>query len=241
MSRKNIRFFTVLLVVFALLVANNTNAAANTAQAETSVRLAYNGTWAPGITHYGFVPAQRVQPSDLSVAEQPVDQAAAHLAEFASGLQAVSASQVAGIFADEVLAYPVIQQPSGNAGFVSNDTGVVTQFSTPSQFGVTGIVAHNYLAGQYFFNLGIGNDIYVVNGDGSTAHYVVRSIRQFQALQPNSAYSDFVDLNSGASFTSTELFYEVYANAGTLVLQTCIANGDSDSWGRLFVIAEKIS
>ena len=52
--------------------------------------------------------------------------------------------------------YPVIQQPAGQAGYVSQQTNVVTEFSMPKKYGVTGSTCHNYLAGAEFFNLEVG-------------------------------------------------------------------------------------
>jgi hypothetical protein len=67
----------------------------------------------------------------------------------------------------------------------------------------------------------------------------VKQILHYQALSPSSPYSDFLDLDdpNGTRISVETLFYKVYTQNGTLVLQTCIeANGNS-SWGRLFVIA----
>lgn len=73
-------------------------------------------------------------------------------------------------------------------------------------------------------------------------YYRVTAAESYQALVPNSPYSDFVNLDdpTGKVITSSELFKHVYARPDTLVFQTCInANGDP-SWGRLFVTAEKV-
>lgn len=147
---------------------------------------------------------------------------------------------VRGIFSDEEFALPVIQQPSGNAAFVSTEEGVVTEFSMARNYGVTGIVAHNYLAGAKFFNLEIGEVIYVILGDGSTQAYKVTNIQSYQALSPNSPTSQFVDLSTSEKISSTQLFKRVYMGSHHLTLQTCIQQGNEDSWGRLFVIAEPI-
>ncbi len=245
MSRTNVRTVSVFLVAAFLLALNVKPAAASYNQPISPSDHGNGGTWANLINRSDYTPAQRVQPLDLNIAEPTADQmadlAAAELMQFASGLSSGYATQVTGVFVDDVLAYPVVQQPSGSAGFVSTEDNVVTQFSTASQFGTVGILAHNFLAGVSFFNLSVDQDVYVVYGDGSTDHYVISGIRRFQALQPNSAYSDFVDLDTNISYSSTDVFYEVYSNSGMLVFQTCIANEGSSSWGRLFVIAEKVS
>ena len=62
-------------------------------------------------------------------------------------------------------------------------------------------------------------------------------MRSFQATQPTSPYSSFIDLSSNKTLSATELFTQTYGTKGALILQTCIASGTVDSWGRLFVIA----
>lgn len=245
MSRSSIRFVTILLLVSVLLTIHVTGVSASYTQPTALSGHGNGGTWSNRIYRDDYAPAQKVQPVDLGVSEQVVDQAvdlaAVELMRFASSLQAGSNSQVTGVFVSDVMAYSVVQQPSGSAGYVSAQADVVTQFSTAAQFGTVGILAHNFLAGISFFDLSAGEDVYVVYGDGSTAHYVITDIRQFQALQPNSPYSKFIDLETNTTYSSTDVFYEVYGNGGNLVLQTCIAANGIDSWGRLFVIAEKIS
>ena len=245
LSRSSVRSFTVILLVFILLSVSAISVSASYTQPIAPSGHGSGGTWANRIYQDDYVPAQKVQPVELGVNEQVVDQAvdlaAAELMQFAAGLKKGSGSQVTGVFVDDVMAYQVVQQPSGSAGYVSTDSDVVTQFSTAAKFGTVGILAHNFLAGISFFDLTPDEDVYVVYGDGSTAHYVIKDIRRFQALQPNSPYSSFVDLDTNVSYSSTNVFYEVYGNSGNLVLQTCIAADGIDSWGRLFVIAEKIS
>lgn len=245
MSRSSIRSFTVILLVFILLSVSAISVSASYTQSIAPSGHGSGGTWTNRIYQDDYGPAQKVQPVELGVNEQVVDQAVdlatAELMQFAAGLKTGSGSQVTGVFVDDVMAYQVVQQPSGSAGYVSTDADVVTQFSTAAKFGTVGILAHNFLAGISFFDLTPDEDVYVVYGDGSTAHYVIKDIRRFQALQPNSPYSSFVDLDTNVSYSSTDVFYEVYGNSGNLVLQTCIAADGINSWGRLFVIAEKIS
>lgn len=145
---------------------------------------------------------------------------------------------VRGVYAPGVLALRVQQQPTDNAGYVPSAAGVAAQFQYAAQAGVTGLIAHNYLSGELFFNLGIGQELIVVYGDGSLQHYTVSQLQRYQALNPNSPYSDFVDLDSNETISSTDLFNRVYGGAHHLTLQTCISNNDNLTWGRLFVIAE---
>jgi hypothetical protein len=58
-----------------------------------------------------------------------------------------------GVYVDEVLALPVVQQPSGNATYVSNNDGEATQFGMASQYGNVGLLVHNHRAGKSFSEL----------------------------------------------------------------------------------------
>lgn len=149
-------------------------------------------------------------------------------------------NEIRGIYSEKEFAFPVVKQPSGNAGYVSTVDGVVTEFSMAKKYGVTGIVAHNYLAGAKFFSLEIGETIEVVYGDGEIVRYQITSIQSYQALSPNSATSQFVDLVTSEKISATQLFKRVYMGSQHLTLQTCIQQGSVDSWGRLFVIAEPV-
>lgn len=79
---------------------------------------------------------------------------------------------VRGVYVPEVLALLVQQQPAGDPGFVSSMEGIVTQFEYAAQSGVTGLIAHNYLSGELFFNLEIGQEVFIVYGDGSVLQYI---------------------------------------------------------------------
>ena len=149
-------------------------------------------------------------------------------------------TDIRGIYSENEFAFPVVKQPAGNAGYVSITEGVVTEFSMAKKYGVTGIVAHNYLAGADFFTLEIGEIIEVVYGNGEILRYEITSIQSYQALSPNSATSQFVDLATSEKISASQLFKRVYTGGKHLTLQTCIQQGLQDSWGRLFVIAEPI-
>jgi len=147
---------------------------------------------------------------------------------------------VRGIYSEGVLAFPVVKQPDNQPGFVSSIDGVVTEFSLASSNGVTGLLAHNYLSGRYFYNIDIGDEIQIIYGDGAIKSYKVIAFEQYQALQPDSPHSRFVDLESGEQLSATDLFKRVYLGDHHLTLQTCIQEGGVDSWGRLFIIADPI-
>ncbi len=161
---------------------------------------------------------------------------------FAVSVQNGRSNQLVGIFVPDVMSLKVVQQPSGNAAYVSTRADAVTQFGLASQYGSTGILAHNTLAGRYFYNLSVGDLISLVYGDGSIKMFHVDQIQSYQALDPYSAYSNFVDLsNPGAYYTSTDLFYRTYGLGNVLVMQTCIERNGNSSWGRMFIIASPVS
>jgi hypothetical protein len=150
------------------------------------------------------------------------------------------ADQLRGIYIPGILSAPVVQQPSARDDFVSPRQNIVTQFSMASKVGSTGLLAHNYLAGKSFALLKGGQEFYLVYGDGRVIHFTVLEVLQYEALEPDSASSTFVDLKSGSALTYSALFLEVYNRPGQVILQTCIEKDNEPSWGRLFVIAEPV-
>jgi hypothetical protein len=140
-----------------------------------------------------------------------------------------------------VFDYPIVQQPAGQPGFVSTEKASVTAFRMASNYGSQGFLAHNTLAGALFFNVKMGDTITVRYADGSVETFEVTQIRHLQATRPNSPTSSFVDLdNKNVTMTAVDLFYQTYGVKDTLILQTCIASGGVDSWGRLFIIATPV-
>ena len=154
-----------------------------------------------------------------------------------------NAKVVAGVYAEDLMSAPVVQQPASNPGYVSEKSGVVTQFGMTAQFGNVALLAHNFLQGAAFFNLNVDSNLTLVYGDGTTQKYAVTEVLRYQALSPLDPYTDFVDLNSGNNerITVETLFNDVYTRSDVLILQTCIENNGNDSWGRLFVIAEPVT
>jgi len=163
------------------------------------------------------------------------------LAAFARTVSNGRSQQLVGIYSPNVMSFPVVQQPAGNSSFVSAKANTLTQFAIASQYGSTGILAHNTLAGGAFYNLKPGDVLSVVFGDGSIELYKINDIQMYQALDPYSPYSNFVDLsNPGVQLTSTDLFYRTYGLGNVLVLQTCLSRNGNDSWGRTFIIASPL-
>jgi hypothetical protein len=163
------------------------------------------------------------------------------LGEFATTVLNGNPDTIVGVFVEDLFALPVTQQPKDQPAFVSTEDNLATQFSMPNQYGVIGLLAHNYLSGKLFFDLRPGDEVVVIYGDGHSELYHVTHSEKFRALYPLSPYSDFIDTAdpTNTKLSSATLFNHVYTTPNNLVFQTCIdANGDS-SWGRLFVTAEK--
>ncbi len=157
--------------------------------------------------------------------------------DFSKTVQNGKTNVLRGVYVSNVLALPVVQQPSNNAGYVSNTDGETTQFGMASQFGNVGLLAHNHLSGKSFSNLAAGQEVSLVYGDGKVETFVVTEVLQYQALQPNSAYSEFRNLSDNKTLTAEQMFKRVYFGNRHVTFQTCIAKDGNASWGRLFVIA----
>lgn len=160
------------------------------------------------------------------------------LNDFIAQVKNGNASQVTGIYAYGLFAFPVVQQPANQPAFVSSEDGVITQFAMASSYGSLGFLAHNTLAGAEFSSIQVDQVIAVVYGDGRYVNYRVTEIRKYQATRPNSPYSSFIDLATKKKLTAQQLFMQTYGIKGALVLQTCIASNGIDTWGRMFIIAK---
>jgi hypothetical protein len=142
---------------------------------------------------------------------------------------------------DNLTTLQIVQQPNGNINFVTPLPNYVTAFQTATEFGTIGLLAHNYLAGRYFFQVVPGQEIELTYSDNRTSRFVVTQIQQYQAISPNSPSSNFINLNTGKHLTASNLFKEIYTNqTERLVLQTCIYKDQNPTWGRMFIIAEQI-
>ncbi len=157
--------------------------------------------------------------------------------EFSKGVQNNEANVLRGVYVPNVLAFPIVQQPAGKAGYVSINDGELTQFRMASQFGNIGLLAHNHLSGRFFSQLAVGQEVRLVYGDGKVEYFVITQLLSFQALQPTSPYSSFRGLNNDDNLTAEQLFNKVYRGDHHVTFQTCIAANGNSSWGRLFVIA----
>lgn len=158
-------------------------------------------------------------------------------ADFSKIVQNGKADILSGVYVPNTLALPVVQQPAGNAGYVSNNDGQVTQFAMASQYGNIGLLAHNYLSGKTFSQLAVGQEVRLVYGDGKVEYFIVKEVLQYQAMQPNSPWSSFRDLKDDTVLTAEQMFKRVYTGDRHVTFQTCIYSEGISSWGRLFVVA----
>jgi hypothetical protein len=137
--------------------------------------------------------------------------------------------------------FEIVDQPSGKAAYVSEKSDALTNFQLPLKYGNYGFIAHNYLAGKEFSQLRIGDILTAEDKQGTTRKYRITRIEKFQALDPKSPRSKFVDLSSNKTLTADEVFKRVYTGDHRLVLQTCISKDGNHEWGRMFIIAKSES
>jgi hypothetical protein len=191
----------------------------------------------PG-THSLPITSKSLNPQLITIAES-LNQG---LGDFVLSVKNGDPNTIVGVYVPDLFAVRVLQQPANNPGFVFRDQNTVTQFNRASQFGTIGLLAHNYLSGKQFFQIKMAKVFYLVYGNGVIKPYIVSGIKRFQALQPESILSDFVDLQKqGIILSSNDVFNQMYNNGDQVVFQTCIEKGDNWSWGRLFVIATPYS
>jgi len=157
---------------------------------------------------------------------------------FVKSVKNDQAGVLRGVYVPGILALPIIQQPVRHPEFISENYSEVTQFDLATQAGNVGLLAHNHLSGEDFFNLLPGQEVRLIYGDGSAESFIISQVLRYQALEPYNANSAFRDLETNTLITAEELFRKMYQGNRHITFQTCIeANGDA-SWGRLFVMAQ---
>ncbi len=160
------------------------------------------------------------------------------LNSFIASVKNGDAAVLRGVFVPNLMALHIVQQPSGDPGYVSSINNTATQFAPAAQYGNIGLLAHNFLSGQYFFQLTGGEQISLIYGDGRVENYRITTISRFEATAPDSPTSNFINLDTGEVLTSSALFVREYTGSKHITFQTCIASNGNLSWGRLFVSAE---
>jgi hypothetical protein len=147
---------------------------------------------------------------------------------------------VSGVYVEGALKLPIMQQPEGQSAYVSDKDGMVTQFSNASRNGVTGLLAHNYLSGAQFYNLVLGQEVWIVYGDGDLRRYQIVEYESYQKLTPSSLQSQFIELDTGEELSTNQVFSRFYKGDHKVTFQTCLANEGISNWGLSFWVAEPV-
>jgi hypothetical protein len=148
--------------------------------------------------------------------------------------------ELTGLYIEDLLSIRITQQENNQPNWVSSSFNVVTQYDYASLTNTIGILAHNYLAGAYFYQISENQIISITDGLGQIQSFRVVEFGRYQALNPNSPETSLVDLETGEVFEAYEIYIKYYVSQPgetKLVLQTCIENNGNGSWGRYFVVA----
>lgn len=132
------------------------------------------------------------------------------------------------------LIIPVGQQYSPTD--VTENPYEVTRFKLAKNIA---LLAHSQNIGKQFVELEINSPLYILYSDGRIIKYQIVRIELYQALSPESPYSNFLS-ESNELLSSTELFNHIYTTPNQVVLQTCFEKDNNPFWGRIFIIAEKL-
>jgi hypothetical protein len=148
-------------------------------------------------------------------------------------------NKIVGVYIDNLMAKPVVQQPQGNYEFISSDPNTITQFmlTTP---GVVGLLAHNHLAGKSFFEIKPGDRVFIIEGNGLVSEYQVSEIDSFQVIKTDGV-SKYLNVHTSEMLDAGQLFAKFYMGEPHITLQTCIAKDGDPAWGRLFIIAVPVN
>jgi len=169
--------------------------------------------------------------------EQQIYEESPDFREFIDTVSNGESSAVRGVYLEGVFALPVIQQPETKPTYVSNRSGFVTQFGVAANYGVTGLLAHNYLAGKEFYKLHPGQEALIVYGDRLVRRYKVAEVGTYQKLNPTRLHSDYQDLGTDRQLSASEVFKRFYRGEHHLTFQTCLEKDGLLNWGLLFVRA----
>ncbi len=224
---KHFRFLFLIAMICAVITGMNAMAFPVEAQV-TAPDLAAHQIYIPSVLKQVDI-EQRVEPT---------------LVTLESFVQSVMNSQpetIVGVYVDDVFALQVVQQPGGDPNYISELEDEVTQYDLARQLGVTGLIAHNHLAGARFFDLDTGEIVQIIYGDGSVKSYQISEISRYQAMEPASFTSSFIDLNNGEEITAAQLFTQYYMGDDHVTFQTCISSGSISNWGRIFLVATPMS
>lgn len=160
--------------------------------------------------------------------------------QFAREMNVGEKGEIRGVYAPGVLALPVVPQPRGSYAYVTRRDHQVTLFQSAVKYGVIGLLAHNYLAGRLFFQLAAGQEVFILQGDGTRQRYQVSEIARFRKINPRSITSDLIDLESQRRWGCVEAFDRFYTGEPHVTFQTCISERWNPYYGLIFIVAVQV-
>lgn len=185
-------------------------------------------------------PTRTLAPTRPAPSPTPPAPAPSGLANLVARVKTGRPGTIVGVYSPGVLSLRVLIQPWGDPNWVSDERDTATLFVAAAKEGkgTIGLLAHNGLAGASFLQIGLGQELDIVLGDGAVLPFHVSEVQRYQAFSPNDPSTPLKDLTTGRTWSADDAFNRVYgADGSRVVLQTCIKVGDEWNWGRLFVIA----
>ncbi len=184
-----------------------------------------------------FIVGETIHPQPASAAPAVDPLAMPDLGSLRAAVLNGNRKVVVGVYADQLFALPVVQQVC--AMCVSREEDTVTQFSWAAEYGVTGLIAHDYLSGKHFYDLEPGQRIELIYGDGRIEFYWITEVGRYRQTESGSETTGYVDLATGKGYSVEDMFRKVYMGTRHVTFQTCITKDGNLSWGMLFAIAER--
>lgn len=186
------------------------------------------------------IPFSDIHPGPLKFAGKKAEKIQAIHRDFLDRFLKDYIGEASWVSIESGFSLPIIQQPTGESSFVSTRANIITQFNSPGTYGVTGLLAHNYLSGKEFYSLEIGQKVTVTYGEGIERNYKIVSIDRFKKIDRTSIYSNLVEVETNKEYSSTEVFNRFYNGSHRLVFQTCLEKDGRLDWGLVFITAEPI-
>ena len=114
-----------------------------------------------------------------------------------------------------------------DSSYISANIETATLFRDAGWYGVVGLLAHDYLAGELFFDLEVGDSLWLLYPQGAVAYKVTHVVEYMPAGE------DMLRDVDGRLLRYEEVFDLMYTIPGRVVFQTCTKEG-----GFWFVVGE---